>query len=99
MSGVAGNETSISSQYIMSDITTFMPKRVFKDPDLRHFAEKLRYTTEGRRYVSRWNKLNILRKLVNTPGANILLRQNYIRAADACSDALSDLEKRHQWPP
>ena len=76
-----------------------MPNRVFKDPDLRHFSTKLRYTTEGKRYLRCWSKLNILRKLVIAPHANILLRQSYIRAADACSDALSDLEKRHQWPP
>ena len=95
-----------------------MPNRVFKDPDLRHFSAKLRYTTEGKRYLARWNQLNITRKMLLGQDASAmrdaamtiktgptgvdlisLLRTTYIRQCNACSEALSELEKRHQWPP
>lgn len=76
-----------------------MPNKVTKDPDMRHFLLRLRYTAEGTRYVERWNRLNKARHLAREPGSSDLVRRSYIRLSDAASDALSDLEKRHHWPP
>jgi hypothetical protein len=82
-----------------------------KDPELRYFADHLKRKPEGERYVRRWKQLDDHRRILlstakheqelNALGTGVvqLLRQSYIRLSDACTDALTDLEREYHWPP